>query len=80
MDMVKVKGLGKSQQNLAETVGLAEEKHSMSGAAWRVANALTEAGRDGTRKRVVSDVEQNKALYRELRTRGALGHTKAWKR
>lgn len=80
MDLLKVKGLGKSQENLSVTLGLAEVKHHMTGADWRIANALTEEGRTGTRTRVVSDVEQNKALYRELRSRGALKAPKAWSR
>jgi len=80
LDFVKVKGLGKSQDNLAETLGLPEPKHHMTGAGWRVANTLTERGRAGTRTRVTADVEQNKALYRELRSRGALKTPKEWKR
>lgn len=80
MDFVKVKGLGKSQDNLSVTLGLPEIKHHMTGADWRVANALTEEGRAGTRTRVVSDVEQNKALYRELSSKGALKMPKAWSR
>lgn len=78
MDVVAVKGLGKSQENLAVTFGLAAEKHHMSGADWRVANSLTRAGREGTRQRVCSDVIQHKQLRLELLYRGMLKPPRAW--
>lgn len=78
-DMTKVKGLGKSQENLAATFELADEKHRMCGHAWRVANALDAAGREGTRKRVVDDVIQHKSLRKELLRRGALKPPKVWR-
>jgi hypothetical protein len=79
MDLPSVKGLGKSQQNLSETFGLAAEKHSMSGSAWRVANALTPEGQAGTRTRVVSDVLQHKQLRAELLERGLLRAPRLWR-
>jgi hypothetical protein len=78
LDTVKVKGLGKSQDNLAMMLGVVAEKHHMSGHEWRVANALTPEGREGTRKRVVNDVIQNKQLRVALLERGALGPGKLW--
>jgi hypothetical protein len=78
-DLTSVKGLGKSQQNLSETFGLAAEKHSMSGAAWRVANDLSPAGLEGTRTRVVADVVQNKQLRQELIDRGLLKSPRLWR-
>lgn len=74
-----VKGLGKSQENLAATFGLAEEKHHMNGSKWRVANDLSEAGREGTRTRVIADVIQNKALRAELIDRGLLKAPRMWR-
>ena len=79
MDLVKVKGLGKSQQNLSETFALTAEKHGMSGAAWRSANSLTPEGTADARERVVSDVIQHKALRAELLERGLLKSPKLWR-
>jgi hypothetical protein len=79
MVTAKVKGLGKSQENLATTFGLAAEKHHMCGASWRVANALTPEGQAGTRKRVIDDVIQHKALREELLRRGMLKTPKLWR-
>ena len=76
--MTKVKGLGKSQENLAATFDLADEKHRMCGHSWRVANALDSMGREGTRKRVVDDVVQHKSLRGELLRRSALKLPKVW--
>lgn len=78
-DLVRLKGLGQSQENLATTFGLAAEKHHMSGAAWRVANALSAVGQAGTRKRVVDDVIQHKQLRAELLDRGLLKPPIAWR-
>jgi hypothetical protein len=82
-DFVKVKALGLSQDNLAETFELGREeggtrKHHMSGANWRVANALDEAGRQDAWERVSSDVIQNLSLYQELRQRHALRAPLHW--
>lgn len=79
LDVVRVKGLGKSQDNLAQMLGVTADKHHMSGHEWRVANALTPEGRAGTRKRVVNDVIQNKQLRVALLERGVLGPPKLWK-
>ena len=79
MDLVKVRGLGKSQENLATTFDLSAEKHHMNGARWRVANSLDAAGRAGTRKRVVDDVRQNKQLRTELLERGLLKAPRIWR-
>ena len=78
-DMTRVKGLGKSQENLAVTFGLDAEKHHMTGAQWRVANTLTAVGQAGTRKRVVDDVLQHKQLRRELIRRGLLKSPRLWR-
>jgi hypothetical protein len=78
MDTVSVKGLGKSQENLATTFALDAEKHHMTGASWRVANTLSRDGKAGTRKRVVDDVKQHKELRRALLDRGLLRSPKLW--
>jgi hypothetical protein len=79
MDLVKVKGLGKSQQNLSEMFRLTAEKHGMSGTAWREANSLTPEGQAEARQRVTSDVIQHKALRAELLERGLLRAPKLWR-
>lgn len=78
-DMTAIKGLGKSQENLAVTLNLAADKHHMTGAQWRVANALTKEGQAGTRKRVVDDVLQHKQLRQALIERGWLGTPRVWR-
>jgi DNA polymerase elongation subunit (family B) len=78
MEIAVVKGLGKSQENLAATFGLSAEKHHMNGASWRVANSLSELGREGTRKRVMADVVQHKQLRAELLDRGLLKPPRRW--
>jgi hypothetical protein len=78
-DMTRVKGLGKSQENLAVTFGLDAEKHHMTGAQWRVANTLSPEGQAGTRTRVVDDVLQHKALRAELIDRGLLKSPRLWR-
>jgi hypothetical protein len=77
-DMTSVKSMGKSQDNLAVTFGLAEEKHHMTGADWRLANQLGRTGVDLARKRVINDVKQHKAIRRKLLDMGALGEPKLW--
>lgn len=74
----KVKGLGMSQENLSVTFGVSAEKHHMTGAQWRVANALDPAGRESSRKRVVDDVLQNKQLRVLLLERGWLKAPSRW--
>jgi hypothetical protein len=82
-DFVKVKALGLSQDNLAETFELGREdggtrKHHMAGGNWRVANALDERGREDAWERVSSDVIQNFELYQELKRRHALRAPLHW--
>jgi DNA polymerase elongation subunit (family B) len=79
VDLVRMSGLGQSQENLSVTFDLAEDKHHMSGAQWRVANALTPEGQEGTRKRVTDDVIQHKALRLELLDRGLLKPPRIWR-
>jgi hypothetical protein len=78
-DLPKIKGLGKSQENLSVTFALDAEKHHMTGAQWRVANALDAAGRASARRRVVDDVLQNKQLRVALLERGLLRAPQTWR-
>lgn len=77
-DFTGVKSLGKSQENLALTFGVAESKHHMTGAEWRVANMLTPEGQALSLKRVSMDVRQHKALRAELLKRGLLKAPRMW--
>jgi hypothetical protein len=77
-DLINVRGLGASQENLALTFGVSEAKHHMAGADWRIANGLSSAGREGTLTRVVADVQQHRRLRLALIARGLLGPPKVW--
>jgi hypothetical protein len=77
-DLVSVKSLGKSQDNLAMTFDLAEEKHHMTGADWREANSLSPEGTEATLVRVISDVIQHKALTARLLEEGLLSAPRIW--
>lgn len=79
MNLPKVKGLGKSQENLSTTLGLSAEKHHMCGATWRVANTLSPEGRIAAQKRVIDDVIQHKELRAGLVERGLLGPPTMWR-
>jgi DNA polymerase elongation subunit (family B) len=77
-DMTAIKGLGKSQDNLATTFGLASAKHHMTGADWRLANQLSEEGAEMTKKRVVDDVRQHMELREAMVARGLLKPPRMW--
>ena len=77
-DLVKKKDMSASQESLSEMYGLSHPKEHMSQPKWREANRLTEAGLKETRRRVVGDVRQHKALRERLLEAGALGPPKVW--
>ncbi len=77
-DLVRRKDLSASQESLAAMYGLPESKHHMNQAEWREANRLTPAGVKYTRKRVVSDVVQHKALRKRLIEANALKAPRRW--
>lgn len=77
-DLQRRKDLSASQESLAAMYGLPEAKHHMSQAEWREANRLTPEGVTYTRKRVVDDVIQHKALRKRLLEAGALKAPKWW--
>lgn len=79
MDLVRKKDLSASQEALAAMYGLPEPKHSMNQTQWREANRLTPEGIEQTRKRVVDDVIQHKALRVKLIEAKALKAPKMWK-
>jgi len=79
MDLVKMKYQSASQEALAGMFEIPEYKHHMSQTEWRKANRLTDEGIASTKKRVVDDVIQHKALRAILVKRELLGPPKIWK-
>ena len=77
-DLPPMKGISKSQENLAEMFDLPEPKVHMNVPRWREANRLTRKGLEKGVERAVYDVLQNIALRRALLDRGLLGPPRVW--
>lgn len=78
-DLMRKKDLSASQESLAAIFGLNEKKHHMAPQEWRVANRLSPEGTELTRKRVVDDVIQHKALRSQMIKAGVLRPARWWK-
>lgn len=78
LDMVRKKDMSASQESLAGMYELPHPKHHMSQPEWRLANRLTPEGIKQTKKRVVDDVAQHKALREIMIENGALGPPQLW--
>jgi hypothetical protein len=78
IDLVKRAGISASQENLAEMFGLPEPKYQMNQVKWREANRLTPKGVSLTKKRVISDVQQHKALRLAMIEAEILGPPRMW--
>lgn len=78
VDLIRMSGLSKSQQNLAATLNLQHEKEIMNTATWEIANSLVAEGRDEARRRVVGDVNQHIEFREALLARGALRPPSMW--
>lgn len=78
-DLVTRAGLSASQENLAGMYGLIEDKFHMGDYAWRESSRLTTEGIAETRKRVVDDVIQHKALRAKLIEAGFLKAPRIWR-
>jgi hypothetical protein len=78
-DLPSMKGVSKSQENLAEMFGVPEPKIHMNVPRWREANRLTRKGIEKGVERAVFDVLQNIALRDELISRGLLGPPRMWR-
>lgn len=78
MDLVKTKYISASQESLAGMFDLVEHKHHMSQPEWRKANRLSLEGIEATKKRVVDDVVQHKALRAKLVEIECLKPAKIW--
>ena len=78
LDLIKAKYLSASQESLAGMFELDAHKHHMSQPEWRKANRLTPEGIEATKKRVIDDVLQHKALRAKLVEVGALKPPRVW--
>jgi hypothetical protein len=76
-DLKTMKGVGKSQENLAAMLGVPSPKVGMSQAAWRAANRGLAA--DKVQKRVMGDVIQNIEMRKALIERGMLKPPRMWR-
>lgn len=73
----KVKGMKKGLDNIAVSLGVAEEKQAMNHAEWQA--AYLEPGWGTIRSRAVSDVLLTEAVYHAVKERGWLRPAKGWK-
>lgn len=79
LDLPKMKGVSKSQVNLAAMWGIEDQKVYMTVPAWREANRLTQKGVDGAIDRAVFDVAQNMAIYDYETHHRLLSPPKVWR-
>lgn len=77
-DLLKFKGVSKSQESLGAMFDLPQPKFQMNQVAWRQGNRLTPEGIALTKKRAVYDVKQHKALRAYLIENNLLGRPKVW--
>ena len=78
-DLLRRGDISGSQESLAGMLGIRASKYHMSQPMWRSANRLTPEGVQLTKKRVIDDVIQHKALRARLIEIGALKPPKVWK-
>lgn len=77
-DLLKFKGVSKSQESLGAMFDLPQSKFQMNQVAWRAGNRLTPEGIALTKKRAADDVKQHKALREYLIANNLLGEAKMW--
>lgn len=78
-DLRVAKGISKSQENLAEMLGIPAPKIQMNQVKWRKANRLTEEGLRLTEERVVGDINQHIQLRERLIEENLLKPPKMWR-
>lgn len=78
LDLVNVTGISKSQESLADMLGVKTDKEHMTQGDWRSANRLEVDGIERARTRVVKDVRQHQEMRAELIRRHLLGSPKMW--
>lgn len=76
LDLKRLSGVSKSQESLADMLGVSLPKVHMTQAMWRAANRLERL--DLTRERVVGDVRQHQELRLKLSEAGWLNPPKMW--
>lgn len=79
LDLLRVSGISKSQENLASWLGLEVPKVNMTMEDWRRANRLTPKGLNLAIERAGGDVLQNIAMHRALMDRHLLGKPRMWR-
>lgn len=79
LDLVRLHGVSKSQENLSAMFGVEAPKVHMTVPAWREANRLTREGVDKGIERCAFDVVQNIELRRVLLAQGMLGPPRVWR-
>jgi len=78
LDLVKIQGVSKSQENLSSMLGIEASKVGMSQMSWRSANRLEPGGLRKTEARVTGDVRQHQALRVKLIEQGMLTPPRVW--
>lgn len=79
LDLPSLQGVSKSQKNLADLLGIEDEKLDMTVGDWRRANRLEPAGVAKACDRAALDVIQNMAVYRAATSKRLLGPPKVWR-
>ena len=78
LDLMRAKGLSRSQESLAAMFRLDHQKVPMNQIRWRAANRLTPEGLAHVRERVVGDVQQHIEMRQRLLELGYLGPARLW--
>jgi hypothetical protein len=79
LDLMRSKGISKSQESLGAMWNLDTPKVQMNQSKWRAANRLSPEGLAMVRERVTGDVKQNIALRKRARELGYLGPPRWWR-
>lgn len=79
LDLIGWKDLPKSQEFVAEMLGVPAPKVQMSQYKWRLSNRLVPEGLELTAKRAVGDVKQNMQMRKVALKRGLMGPPKVWR-
>jgi hypothetical protein len=78
-DLIRAKGISRSQESLGAMLRLEQPKVQMNQSKWRAANRLSPGGLQLVRERVEGDVRQHIAMRRELDALGYLSAPKLWR-
>jgi len=78
-DLIRAKGISRSQESLGAMLQLEQPKVQMNQSKWRAANRLTPEGLQLVRERVIGDVQQHMAMRKELDALGYLSPPRLWR-